>query len=35
MFKNSKLTPVDYLIFVGLAVNVAVIIFLLISYFTR
>lgn len=35
MFKDWKPTPADYLIFLGLAVNLIVIIALLIYYFTR
>lgn len=35
MFKDWKPTPADYLIFVGLVVNLAVIFFLVVYYFTR
>jgi len=35
MFKNWQPKPVDYVIFIGLVVNLAVIIFLLAHYFTK
>jgi len=35
MFKNWKPTPADYLIFLGLVVNLVVIVAILIYYFAR